>query len=235
MRFKRAAIAGLLAFAMPAGARDKLPDDAPTCAAPGTRLLFVSPMGEPFRAAAGGAFPSAAWFAAADRDHDGAIDRTELIADADRFFRTLDGDHDGRLTPEEVTAYERDIAPEIALFGPRWREQAQEERPRRAPRAGEGDYGGPLGAGRYAWLNIPEPVSSADADIDRAVSAREFAQSAGRRFEALDPAGRGRLTLAALPKTPAQQAIEGPCRPPRAIGKAQRARLRDHEPVTPRQ
>lgn len=221
------------ALAVPAAARDKLPDDAPMCAAPGTRPLFVSPMGEPFRAAAGAAYPSAAWFAAADRDRNGAIDRAEMIADADRFFRTLDSDHDGRLTPEEVIAYERDIAPEIALFGARWREQTQQERPRRAARAGEGDYGGPLGAGRYAWLNIPQPVSSADADIDRVVSVREFAQSAGRRFDALDPAGRGRLTPAMLPKTPAQQAIEGPCRPPRPIGKEQRNRLRDHEPVTP--
>jgi hypothetical protein len=185
-------------------------------------------MGQPFRSAAGQPYPVATWFAEADVNHDGAVDRAEFVADARRFFQTLDHDHDGRLTPEEVIAYERDVAPEIALyttpseFGdiPRGRDRG------RSRGGGIGDalgfmpsnrqssgYGGPMGAGRYAWLNIPEPVVSADSDIDRVITLDEFTATANRRFDTLDVAHQRALRLAGLPRTPAQIAIEGPCRP----------------------
>jgi hypothetical protein len=207
----RQTLFAILVLSAPAtAAKLKAPDGAPYCALQNTRPLFVSPMGEPFRGEPGKPYPSATWFAAADRNHDGAVDRAEMIADADRFFRTIDLNHDGRLTPEEIGRYESVVAPETALFEPRGRGMMPPDRQSR--RAGESGYGGPMGAGRYSWLNIPAPVASADADVDRIVTAQEFAASAGRRFELLDPDGRGRLTLADLPKTPAQQAIEGPCK-----------------------
>ena len=221
--------AALMAAAcmMPAGAATapKIPADAPICAAPGAATLFLSPMGEPFRAPAGAAYPAATWFAGADANHDGAIDRAEMLADARRFFATLDHDHDGRLTPEEVIAYERDVAPEIAIYvargvpgAPNAIDDRQASSPSRlrlpsSSRSGEAYYAGPMGAGRYAWLNIPQPVASADADINRLVDAAEFQAAAGRRFDALDKAARGRLRLADLPQTPTQQAAEGPCKP----------------------
>jgi hypothetical protein len=225
------------ARALMAASPPKLPDNAPYCALPGAAQTFVSPMGEPFRAPAGQPYPSAAWVAAADTNHDGAVDRQEFLADAQRFLRTIDLDHDGRLTPEEVIAYETHVAPEIALyrgrpapltFQPEAREPGDRPHedalpdlvgvvpPRRA-RNGESDYGGPMGAGRFTWLNIPEPVSGSDADIDRVVTAAEFAAAAGRRFDTLT-AGRGLLKLADLPKTPAQMSLEGPC-VPRAIAR----------------
>ena len=219
------ATSALLAVPLFAAGPPKLPSDAPYCALPGTRQVFLSPMGEPFRAAAGQPYPSAAWLEAADANHDGMVDRAEFVAEAARFFRTLDRDHDGRLTPEEVAAYEADVAPEIALYALRPdvtdRRRGEQDGARQrgdlgaaAPsRSGRSDYGGPMGAGRYAWLNIPEPVAAADADINRVVDAGEFAAAAGRRFDALDAARRGGLRLADLPKTPAQAAIEGPCRP----------------------
>jgi hypothetical protein len=207
----------------------KVPDNAPYCAEPGTRQTFVSPMGEPFRAPAGQPYPSAAWVAGADLDHDGAIDRSEFLTDAQRFFRTLDRNHDGKLTPDEVTAYENEVAPEIALYAGRPMlgvgrpgEQVRGERyeggfgdlvgvvRQRRARDGESNYGGPMGAGRFSWLNIPEPVSATDADIDRAVDAAEFAAAAGRRFDTLT-AGSGPMKLASLGKTPAQMSLEGPC------------------------
>jgi hypothetical protein len=210
----------------------RLPDDAPYCATPGAAQTFVSPMGEPFRAAAGQPYPSALWLAAADRNHDGAIDRAEFLADAHRFFLQLDVDHDGRLTPEEVTAYEQDIAPEIALYRarPMLAPRGEQERGRadnrptpmpdligivpgpRKLRTDDGDYNGPMGAGRFTWLNIPQPVSAADADINRLVSAAEFAAAADRRFATIG-AGLGPLKLAELAKTPAQMSLEGPCVP----------------------
>lgn len=220
----------LAAFAVPlvaplrAEKPAKLPRDAPYCALPGARQLFVAPMGEPFRAPSGAPYPSAAWVAEADRDKDGAIDRSEFLDDARRFFRTIDRDHDGRLTPEEVIAYEHDVAPEIALYSARPGLQLGDSADAGRGRSGsvltdllgsngdESNYGGPMGAGRYAWLNIPEPVASADADVDRLVSEAEFLASAGRRFDVLTQ-GRGMLRLADLAKTPAQMSLEGPCRP----------------------
>ena len=222
----------LALIAAPAMARDRLPQDAPYCARPGTRPVFLSPMGEPFRAAPGQAYPSAMWLAAADRNHDGMVDRGEFIADAQRFFRTLDHDHDGRLTPEEVIAYERDVAPEIALFAPRSREMGPAPGGRRflpnllPLRAGESDYEGPMGAGAYAWLNIPEPVVAADSDVDRIITEKEFLGAAGRRFEQLDPEGKGGITLKGMPKTANQQSIEGPCRP---LPKPRTKEAKDHD------
>jgi hypothetical protein len=190
-------------------AKPKIPKDAPYCAAPGTRPTFLSPMGEPFRAAPAQPYPSAMWFAAADRNQDGVVDRAEFLRDADRFFALLDKDRNGRLTPDEVTAYEHDVAPEIALYVAGRRPVPDRSRGRRA----NNSYGGPMGAGQFSWLNIPEPVSGADADIDRVVTRAEFLASAGRRFDALDSGQKGRLTLKDLPRTPQQAELEGPCRP----------------------
>jgi len=75
--------------------------------------LFISPAGEPFRAPAEGPYPVAAWFSAADANHDGALSRDEFVADAGRFFILLDTDKDGVIDGFEVSAYERNIAPEI--------------------------------------------------------------------------------------------------------------------------
>lgn len=178
----------------------------PYCAMPGTQAVFVSPMGEPFRAAPGQPYPAAAWFVAADRNQDGVVDRVEFIRDADRFFKMLDIDHDGRLSPEEIDRYERDVAPEIALYGRRGGDFTP---PARRPRGGESGYGDPMGAGRYAWLNIPEPVASADLDVNRIIDESEFRAVAGRRFETLS--NDGKLTLALVPKTPQQLSLDGHC------------------------
>jgi hypothetical protein len=54
------------------------------------------------------------------------------------------------------------------------------------------------GAARYGLLNMPEPVAAADADFNRAISVAEFKQAALARFQLLDTAHRGTITLADL-------------------------------------
>jgi len=210
----------LFALALPAllpAAKPKLPADAPICARPGTAPVFLSPMGEPFRAAPGQPYPSAIWFAGADKNHDGFVSRDEMVADAMRFFDLIDRNHDGRLTPDEVGTYESVIAPETSIYSARPDDYFDRPRRRqdRGAMADSRDYGGPMGAGRYAWLNVPEPVVAADQDVDRIVTRDEFATAAASAFTRLDLLNRGRIQLDSLPRTPAQLALEGPCRTPK--------------------
>jgi hypothetical protein len=80
-------------------------------------MLFISPSGEPFRAGPGEPYPVAAWFAKADANHDGQLDKAEFVADATRFFDRLDRNGDGDIDSDELHAYEHDMVPEISAGG----------------------------------------------------------------------------------------------------------------------
>jgi hypothetical protein len=200
----------------------------------GGEQVFISPMGEPFRAPYAAPYPSAAWFAGADADHDGALSEAEFTADALRFFKVLDANGDGVIDGFEVQAYERVIAPEINPSIGRLRAgEGQDQRlfkpggggrgGGRGGRGGGGLGGGDRqaqsshtqagdrlsqGAGLYGFLDEPEPVTSADANFDGRITPAEWVAKARRSFHTLDAKGTGRLTLAALPKTPIQTVIE---------------------------
>jgi Ca2+-binding EF-hand superfamily protein len=199
---------------------------------------FISPMGEPFRARTATDDTLADWFNQADRNHDGVLTPAEMQADAERFFATLDSDHDGEIGPDEIAAYEYDIAPDVQVMSRTKRVPGQAATPvvrpvdtdldasrrdRRAHR--DEDYaslglGGALqGAARYSLLNIPEPVAAADADFNRAITLDEFRQAALERFALLDTARQARLTLSQLEAMP-----HAP------TGKAQRGKLYDDRP-----
>ena len=79
----------------------------------GDANVFISPCGQPFRAAKGAPYPVVDWFKAADTNGDGKIDHAEFLADAAAFFKILDRNHDGFLDTYDVAVYERRIAPEI--------------------------------------------------------------------------------------------------------------------------
>jgi Ca2+-binding EF-hand superfamily protein len=188
---------------------------------------FISPMGEAFRSKTRDDDTLADWFYKTDRNRDGFITSDEMIADAERFFATLDTNHDGQIDPDELAAYEYQIAPEIQVNSrtkPLPGHVAQLARsvdaedqsgtddegdtgkPRRRNRE---DYGSSLGIGgalqgaaRYSLLNMPEPVAAADADFNRAITREEFRQAALARFQLLDKARQGRLTLAQLEAMP---------------------------------
>jgi len=174
---------------------------------------FISPMGEPFRPPSSGEVPIARWFNQADRNGDGSLTADEMAADADRFFARLDENQDGNIDPQEITAYEEDVAPDVQVNS-QWKRPRGEKPPKSnagsdeppfgsGRKRGEDRYDGYRadqlqGAARYSLLNIPQPVAGADADFNRLVTQAEFRQAAAYRFKLLDKNGLGRLTLAEL-------------------------------------
>ncbi len=201
---------------------------------------FISPMGEPFFGRTADEDGLTVWFEQADRNHDGVLTPDEMTADAQRFFETLDTNHDGEIDPEEIAHYENVIAPEVRsrFFRAPENETAgrEEQGGSGGGRGGGGGVGGHHGgrghrggggdssgdgfggddearAGRYGLLEIPEPVSSADTDFNRGVSAQEFRNAALQRFQMLDLDHKGRLTLPDL-QSIRRAAISDSKRPP---------------------
>ncbi len=174
---------------------------------------FISPMGEPFRGRGTAESPIARWFGGADRNRDGVLTENEMQTDADRFFARLDSNHDGQIDPDEIKIYEWEIAPDIQLSS-NWKRPRGETvaKPDPGPDGPSGDWwwtpkgdqhdgyrtDGLQGAARYGLLNIPQPVASADADLNRLITLTEFRQAASYRFKLLDYHGQGRLTLPEL-------------------------------------
>jgi Ca2+-binding EF-hand superfamily protein len=170
---------------------------------------FISPMGEPIRARMPNEDTLARWFNRADLNRDGVLTPVELQADAERYFAVLDTNQDGQIDPDELVHYEWQVAPEIQVAARFRRARTAGDEPDRAkPRNGDQDEStrrsdremdfGPQGAGRYALLNMPEPVAAADADLNRAVTLQEFRQAALDRFQLLDKRHAGSVTLAEL-------------------------------------
>lgn len=188
-----------------------------------SQLIFISPAGEPFRAPSDQPYPSAAWFAKADKDRDGVLTLEEFVADSLAFFDTLDTDKDGVVDGFENADYEKTVAPEINSVlrppdGPRskgWnpfsRGDAELGRSLLMSREGEGKSARDIrrqGAAQYGLLNEPHPVRGADMDLDQKVSRAEADSAARRRFRALDKDGDGRIAFADLPPTPMQWIFE---------------------------
>ncbi|WP_374648224.1 EF-hand domain-containing protein [Rhizorhabdus sp.] len=210
----------LAGIAGTASARKEAP--ATPCTEPFRQPLFISPIGEPFRTKDDADQPLRRWFDQADRDHDGRLTQAEMLLDADRFFATIDKDGSGEILPDELMAYELNVAPEIRLYQfrgePRSTSGGNTPPPSTAKPAKSGgkrpmppDFGGAAGAGRYSFLNIPNPVASADRDFDRAISLREYRAAAAERFRDLDKDRHGYLMLADLPRTPAQIVANAQC------------------------
>jgi hypothetical protein len=197
------------------------PDNRPVVVTGHQWAPFISPMGEPFRARTATDDTLADWFYKADSNRDGILTAAEMQADAERFFATLDTNHDGQIDPDELSNYEYEIAPDIQVMSRTKRAPGQPapvvkaesaddlpvEKPRRHGRGDQMDVGLGLGsdlqgAARYGLLNMPEPVAAADTDFNRAVTLDEFRAAAIARFQLLDKAQAGKLTLAQLEAMP---------------------------------
>lgn len=57
-----------------------------------------------------------------------------------------------------------------------------------------------MGAARFSYLDLPEPIAAADVNFDRSISPSEFVNAARERFNALDANHDGVLTRDELPK-----------------------------------
>ena len=198
-----AALALLCAACAGAGPPPGFDDDEPEDGPPVPRAqLFISPAGQPFRAAPGQPYPVANWFAEADKDRDGVLTRDELRADAQAWFVVLDANADGEIDMPEVTRWEEDLVPEITRtagggVGPRDRRSVLGRNELNTAR---------LGAGPYSVINEPHPIRGADADFSYNVSVAEFRQATDRRFGVLDVDGDGKVALGDLRRTLVQGA-----------------------------
>ena len=164
---------------------------------------FITPAGEPVQSPdkLSGAEH---WFAATDTDHDGRMTRAEFGADAERFFQRLDVDHDGELGPSEIERYEFRIAPEIQVRSTSAGMVAGSD-----GEAKEAPYPDRLGAGRFGYIDLPEPVIAMDVNLDRGISHAEFNAAMKQRFAMLDANHDGVLTRDELPKISAGRGGEG--------------------------
>ncbi|HLI65266.1 MAG TPA: hypothetical protein VKU90_02785 [Caulobacteraceae bacterium] len=211
-----------LAAGVSARAQDDLPPN-----------VFISPCGQPFRARRGAPYPVVDWFHQADKNGDGKLDHAEFLADTEAFFKILDRNGDGVVDGAEVRFYENRIAPEVlgyrvdvsALSVRGWLRYAQApDNPLSAPVRGRDDRepqdhpstgfdDSQQGAAPYGFFAAPEPIASADPDARGVIYKKNFLALAERHFAELDASHAGYLTLAGLPKTPAQRALE------RALGR----------------
>jgi hypothetical protein len=183
--------------------------------------LFISPAGEPFRAEPGQPYPLPTWFSGADADQDGAISPSEFDRDALRFFDVLDTNRDGKITSPETRAYETEVAPEIVRKIPLLSDRAS-GRPSDAMRTLPPPNGGATrlrppneGAGFYALLNEPQPVTAADTDFNSIITRQEWSSAAKRRFGRLDKSADRLLQLGELPVPPVQALMQAGSAPGR--------------------
>ena len=196
--------------------------------------MFISPCGEPFRAANGAPYPVAEWFRQANKKGDGKLDHAEFVADADAFFKRLDINGDGALSPYEIRVYEKTMVPEILggtvtvgqNDGARlWLAQYQGGGMGGGQHAGSqsidpsGDHEAPppkakgldesgAGASPYSFFQEPEPIMTADFNVNGVILRDNFLKVADMHFTTLDEAQKGFLTLPTLPKTAVEKLLE---------------------------
>jgi hypothetical protein len=184
-----------------------LPAVAQQPPAHGNHRTFISPMGQPFHGDNAAPDPERAWFDSADGNHDGTVTRAEFQADASRFFTTLDRKHDGEIDPDDIDYYESTVAPEVrsGSGGPGIVASSSDPDGGKAPSYDAGK----LGAARFSYFQLPEPVTAADRNFNRGVDAREFAEAADKRFTSLDTNHDGKLGWDELPHVSGRAAAMG--------------------------
>lgn len=167
-----------------------------------------SPAGEPLPADSKGAQPYvaalAAWFDRTDADQDGRVTPAEVEADSNRFFALLDRDRDGFVNSQEL-ADSRGAAdrmpdqPDSAPDGSR------------PPRQGR-PPGSPAGSA------APDPVMTADRNLDFRVTQQELARMAVERLLMMDANHDGSVDRAEVEAGARAQRAQALRRPPGGQG-----------------
>lgn len=160
--------------------------------------VYLSLMGEPFRGDPGDGSPVSKWISQADTNGDGAVSRSEILSDAERFFHVVDTNGDGIIDPDEMSHYETVIAPaDVRMAGGMRSVSVHRKTIVGYADDGDGpDQDGPVvyGGGFGDAMPIPEPVAMADTDISRTVTLDEFKGAARKRFAEHDANSDGKLT-----------------------------------------
>ena len=170
----------------------------------GPRRIFISPMGQPFRGTEAAPDPERAWFDSVDTNHDGALTLAEFKSDAGRFFTILDRKRDGEIDPDDIDYYENTLAPEVRsgnAVGSGIIARVQDGEGGASTQGTRGVLydAGTLGAARFSYFDLPEPVTAADRNFNRGVDPMEFGRAAEQRFDSLDKNHDGKLTWDELP------------------------------------
>ena len=147
-------------------------------------------------------FPSAkAWFDRANTNHDGNLTLAELMADARRQFQVMDTRHDGRLTAATLSVYRQQIiggryASISAADSAALNDMAERERNEDFPGDKRLRRGFTQADLNRVPTEQPDPVMSADSDLDGSVTWDEFRDYLGQVFIELDAKRAGYLTKA---------------------------------------
>lgn len=159
------------------------------------------------------------WFAVIDRGHDGEVDPNDLDYYEDSLvpeIRVADAPR-GSAQPARSSPYGRRRGGMGGRGGgmggggmggarrsggePGRADQSDRPPVERATRQG---------AARYSYLNTPEPLTSADANMNRGVDKGEMTRAAAERFATLDKNGDGYLERRELPRVDTRTSGAGP-------------------------
>lgn len=150
-----------------------------------------------------------AWFDRLDTAHTGTLTLAQLQADAEKQYRKMDMRHDGKVTAEELSKYR------LALMGGHYLSvstpgkngvagrEADEDDPEASDldrafgdptRRHKDDDHRPVDAYAALVTDQPDPVMSADADLDGSVTWDEFRTLVAQNFAEFDKDHAGVIT-----------------------------------------
>jgi len=142
----------------------------------------------------------ATWFDRIDTNHDGFVDRTEFMADAETQFEHMDLNHDGVITPGTLAQYRAGFEGHAPLkpLGRTGGGDGSEPRPVQVadnPLYGKKPHSlSDLVQGGADNRVEPDLVMSADTSLRFRVTKKDFMDQAARRFDRLDVDHSGRIS-----------------------------------------
>ena len=168
----------------------------------------------------------ARWFHQADRNRDAMLTRRRdagrrrpLLREARHQSRRRDRSRGARSltngrSPRKSRSTRNGGRPAAGRHRQAAPNGAAPAKPRRGSRFAMAGWTSLQGAARYSLLNLPQPVAAADTDFNRAITAASSGRRHWHRFQLLDGARLGKLTLHGL-ATVACRRRPRRCRPKR--------------------